>query len=427
MSNSWQCPECETTNTGPKCVVCGCPRPQNVKEYDEQRNTQNQNYANFQPPFNKLDTDQTQQITDDSKKLRILPFVLIIGFVIAFTVITLVIAAFRKSNENYTGIIPEIETTTRITTSIVESNNSSEKIEETTIPISEETLFETTITPVTKQKNNDAVLPSLISMNYSDAIKILDSLGLKYTITFSDKKYVEVGENCVYSQKPASGTYVSLDTVIKIGVSTYKEKSEPVTTSVPHSTETNIKTVVTTTPTRSTKLETTTLNTTTTKEVKYYTVKFYVKGKAIPVTVEEGKDAKPPIIEYDLDIEEFIEWNGDYKNVTENRDVYALFEPVHKTETESTTTASKQRVGYDGNVVLLLTFSNYSLNNLNVPIEGTSWSDYYWSSSNEYSVQVISGSLQTYFEGEAVLTLTYIYDTSIVATTKVRIVSQIPQ
>lgn len=67
------------------------------------------------------------------------------------------------------------------------------------------------------------ILPFFIGNDYSDVIILLRNLGLEYKIEFSTKQYVDVGNNCVYYQSPASGTEVEVGDVITIGISTFDE------------------------------------------------------------------------------------------------------------------------------------------------------------------------------------------------------------
>lgn len=74
------------------------------------------------------------------------------------------------------------------------------------------------------------ILPSFIGNDYSDVIILLRNLGLEYKIEFSTKQYVDVGNNCVYYQSPASGTEVEVGDVITIGISTFDDAHTNVNT-----------------------------------------------------------------------------------------------------------------------------------------------------------------------------------------------------
>ena len=293
-------------------------------------------------------------------------------------------------------------------------------------------------------------MPSLLGKDYNEAIRILDTMGLSYKVTYSDKKYVNIGANCVFSQKPASGNDVERNSVVELGICSYKITTPTKINTEPLDTSTlNTITVPTTVSIKSASEKYTTssivnsdkntnpITTSATKEItttssieikEVYTVYFYIHDDVIPIYVIEGADAVPPSVESDTEYR-FIGWSGNYQNVTEDREVFALFETIETTTTtmEATTIieTTAARVGYDGNVTLLLSFNQYSLDTLSLPIGGTTWKDYYWTSSNEYCVQIISGVLQTYNEGETTLTLTYINDPLTTATTKIQVVSKI--
>lgn len=465
MDNKWCCPNCDTTNTADKCVVCGYLKPKGEGELHTINNGQQGLKRNLTQGSLKKDFEQDQNeniipdnghIVDTSKKTKT---AIIVGiFVVAIAVICFVfVGIFRNknNNENLSENIPSLSALSSDTFEWVVTSDTETSLS-TTVPVTEETEILSTVVPETETEQNEYELvkmPSLLGKEYSEAIRILDTMGLEYKISFSSKKYVDIGENCVFSQKPASGSDVERNSVVELGISSFKETttqkttmesmvdstsdtttissivntkssvsehSDPTTPRIHEAIITTSKTTPATTP------PTITTTTTTAKEEKIYIVRFYVHDDVIPVYVSEGDDAVPPIVESDSEYS-FIRWYGNYRNVTEDRDVIALFE-VNDTTTTSASTAAETttaRVGYGDGVTFLLSFNQYSLDDINVPIKGTTWKDYTWTSSNEYCVQIFSGTLQTYYEGETTITLTYIYDPSIVATTKVCVVSQI--
>lgn len=456
MDNMWRCPDCETINTSNKCVVCGCSKPKNG--IDSTNNKQ-------QSLKQKYDQDSLKDVIEQEQKDDIKPekeqvinrnnkaiILVIMGLCIAAAaIICFVIGGIvidKNNNENSSENIPSLSAVNPNAFEWVITSHT-ENISETTLPITEESEDLRTLVPESETDDNrfeTVKMPSLLGKDYTEAIRILDTMGLSYTVSYSEKKYIDIGENCVYSQKPASGSEVDRNSVVELGISSYKTTTtqklvtEPIVASTSQST--TIFTTANTKPITEKYTKSSTVNsggtttpitydsekTTTTVEIKeLYTVYFYVHEDVIPVYVVEGDDAVPPSVESSTEYR-FIGWNGNYQNVTENREVFALFEIIEATTTTEVTTTMEStaaQVGYDGNVTLLLSFNQYSLDNLNVPIDGTTWEDYYWTSSNEYCVQIISGVLQTYYEGETTLTLTYINDPSIVATTKVRVVSKI--
>lgn len=98
-----------------------------------------------------------------------------------------------------------------------------------------ETAAETTV------KVNTVNMPSLIGKDIDEAAQILKAIGLSYKITYSDKQYKDIGENCVYLQKPASGNQVKKDKVIELGVSTYKAEETVMMPSLIGKTEKEVK------------------------------------------------------------------------------------------------------------------------------------------------------------------------------------------
>lgn len=465
MDNKWHCPNCDTTNTADKCIVCGYLKPKGEDELDTANNgrqglkrnlTQGSLKKDVEQVKNENITPKKEHIVDSNKKTNT---AIIVGIcVVAVAVICFVIVGIfrnKNNNENLSENIPSLSALSSDTFEWVVTSDTETSLS-TTVPVTEETEILSTVVPETETEQNEYELvkmPSLLGKEYSEAIRILDTMGLEYKISFSSKKYVDIGENCVFSQKPASGSDVERNSVVELGISSFKETttqkttmesmvdstsdtttissivntkssvsehSDPTTPRIHEAIITTSKTTPATTP------PTITTTTTTAKEEKIYIVRFYVHDDVIPVYVSEGDDAVPPIVESDSEYS-FIRWYGNYRNVTEDRDVIALFE-VNDTTTTSASTAAETttvRVGYGDGVTFLLSFNQYSLDDINVPIKGTTWKDYTWTSSNEYCVQIFSGTLQTYYEGETTITLTYIYDPSIVATTKVCVVSQI--
>ena len=287
-----------------------------------------------------------------------------------------------------------------------------------------------------KEKSNDEIItvPSLLKRNYVDATKILNDMGLSYTITYSDKQYVDIGENCVYSQKPASGTRTSKDTVIEIGISTYKLNSVTTTGYTVPKKQPEIITMPPKETDQSTETQTSSEAIAVSvfpneeQQKKTYAVFFCIDDDTVIVEVNRGEDAVPPEVTAKPGYK-FVKWDGNYKNVTDDRYVYAVFEKDDvPADTESGTAAMQPapRFANFGDETLLLTYNSYNLDIIDpLPIDGTTWEDYIWESDNENSVQIISGILQTYMEGEATITLTYRYDTSKAVCAKIRVVTAI--
>ena len=441
MGNMWRCPDCETNNTGEKCMICGYNKPKSCLK-------DNPNIIEQQPKI--INTDMVQQIqsikainepkkTNNKKKFHLI--ITCFCSIMLIILVSIVISVFyvdddsdelincvpslssNLENDILWDVSTQLSTGSYTTTSDI-AEKEIETSESTAVPDVEEEFVSTIETK--KAVDSNLVLPSLLGKNYTEAIRILETMGISYSISFSDKKYVDVDENCVYSQSPKSGTKISDDEIVKLGISTYKETITQTTSPKP----------LITTPAR---IEESKPNSHSESESsisesfytpKVYTVNFFMMDDVVTEFVEEGEDATPP----DADLGGtfvFIGWDGDYTNVTEDRNITAIYEIKEEittttvSETEIITESNTKRIGYDGNITLLLCYNSYSLSDLNVPIEGTTWEDYYWQSDNEYCIQIISGSINTYCEGDATLTLTYIYDTSIVATAKVRVVSYI--
>lgn len=464
----WRCPDCETLNSENKCVVCGRNKPElsnneqtSLKNVSVENHKNPQEQSEFKKPSQcnninqeKIDHQQNQSVANDNVYTKSFTAVIVM---LVIVIILLIVAAFLlikgvKDDKNDATSTADISTTVQNkdsavfeekaeTTLIYEEHNLVSETEINSDVIvtnsfssdkrAEETEGLSTIVPgmETDDNRNDFVkMPSLLGKDYTEAIRILNTMGLSYKVTYSDKKYDDIGENCVFSQKPASGNEVNQDSVVELGISNYKTTTtqKPITEStVTSASQTTTK--LSTTNTKNVTEKHTNASTVNSVEVKeVYTVYFHVHEDVIPVDVIKGDDAVPPSVKSNTEYK-FIGWDGDYQNVTENRYVFALFETVETTTTETTTTidTTALQVGYDGDITLLLSFNTYSLDIFNVPIEGTTWEDYYWTSSNEVCVQIFSGILQTYYEGETTLTLTYINNPSIVATTKFRVVSKI--
>lgn len=255
MAVMWRCSECETMNTEDKCIVCGCLKPgiinntSNSNIVQEQLKVSNSNQESLKSIQNgnqyKINNQQNRTnsvktpASNRKKKNKKIP----IAIVSCITTIFIVCAALGVM-KNYVDIADKHEETlpslTTFSTTELDMASAANEVTVTAAPVSEE---ETTTTVtcefVTENVVEDdmVVMPSLIKQDFIEATKILDELGLQYKITYSDKKYVDVGENCVYSQNPATGKEIKRDTVVELGISTYQQTATtPTTTTVSQTT-----------------------------------------------------------------------------------------------------------------------------------------------------------------------------------------------
>lgn len=467
MAAMWRCPECETMNTEDKCVVCGCSKPKSVNNtyksniVQEQLKINNANQESLKSIQNgnqyknknqyKIDNQQDSinfvktHTPNRKKKNKKIPIIIV-------SCITLIFVAGVSLGviKNYVDItykreagLPDVGLSTDVSYSLTQMTT-----DETTIPVSEEETT-TTIVPESVTENvveeDMLVMPSLMKKDYSTAIKILDTIGLQYRVTYSEKKYVDIDENCVYSQKPATGSLVKRDTIVEIGISTYK--SETVTTTTPSTTPPPISITpigegtanCVKTPWNETEISersdisehTREWNETEISETLYIKIPCYSRIKAVvgadavkryKVGTKINVVAATDTGFYKLDNGTFIhsDYVTDENPNTMVQDSY-IPEPSTDTKSDTSTETVSEKIDLNGDITIFSTFNSYTIDNF--PIEGTTWQDYYWTSDNESCVQFISGMLVTYFEGEATITLTYISDPSIVATAKIRVVS----
>lgn len=463
MAAMWRCPECETMNTEDKCVVCGCSKPKSVNNtyksniVQEQLKINNANQEALKSIQNgnqyknknqyKIDYQQDSinaikpSVPNHKKSNKKIP--IIIASCIAVITIAGVALGVINNHENivdtHEETLPHL-TTVSTTDFPLDITSVANETTVTTAPVSEKETT-TTIVPESVTENvveeDMLVMPSLIKKDYSTAIKILDTIGLQYKVTYSEKKYVDIDENCVYSQKPATGSLVKRDTIVEIGISTYKSETaeQTTTTTTPTTTPTT-----TTTPTISAKPDIgegtancikTLWNETEISETLYIKTPCYSRIKAVvgadavkryKVGTKINVVAATDTGFYKLDDGTFIhsDYVTDENPNTTVQDSY-IPEPSTDTKSDTSTETVSEKIDLNGDITIFSTFNSYTIDNF--PIEGTTWQDYYWTSDNESCVQFISGMLVTYFEGEATITLTYISDPSIVAIAKIRVVS----
>lgn len=452
MAAMWRCPECETMNTEDKCVVCGCSKPKSVN------NTYKSNIVQEQLKINNANHESLKSIQSDnqyknknqykidnqqngvnsvkpSKLNRNKKNIVIIILCIIVIAIECVSIAVINNSEYFYGKndntsedgLPNVTAPENILTQMTIETTTSISEVETTTTVVPEAVTENIV------EEDMFVMPSLMKKDYSTAIKILDTIGLQYRVTYSEKKYVDIDENCVYSQKPATGSLVKRDTIVEIGISTYKSETAEQTTTT--TTPSTTPPTTTTTPTISEKSDiskyTREWNETKISETLYIKTPCYSRIKAVvgadavkryKVGTKINVVAATDTGFYKLDDGTFI--HSDYvtdENLnTTVQDSY-IPEPSTDTKSDTSTETFSEKIDLNGDITIFSTFNSYTIDNF--PIEGTTWQDYYWTSDNESCVQFISGMLVTYFEGEATITLTYISDPSIVATAKIRVVS----
>lgn len=272
MAVMWRCPECETMNTEDKCIICGCSKPKTINNtnrpntvqeqlkisnsnQESLKNVQNSNQYRNKNQY-KIDNQQDSinstkaPASNRKKKNKKIPIAIVSSITVIF--IVCVTLSFMK---NYVDIADKHEETlpnlTTVSTTAFKLDVATVTNESTitTAPVREEETT-TTVVPESETENvvedDMVVMPSLMKKDYSTAIKILDTIGLQYKVTYSEKKYVDINENCVYSQKPATGSIVKRDTIVEIGISTYQQTTTnptniPVSQTTPPVTATRTK------------------------------------------------------------------------------------------------------------------------------------------------------------------------------------------
>lgn len=251
----WRCPECETMNTEDKCIICGCSKPKTINNTNrsnivqEQLKISNPNQESLKSVQNsnqyKIDNQQNRTNSvkapalSRKKNNKKIPIAIVSSITVIF--IVCVALGFMK---NYIDIADKHEETLpSLTTGSTDDfkldmASAANKSTVTAAPVIDgKTSTTVTCESVTESvvENDMVVMPTLIKQDFMEATKILDELGLQYKITYSDKKYVDVGENCVYSQNPATGKEIKRDTVVELGISTYQQATTKPTT-VPQTT-----------------------------------------------------------------------------------------------------------------------------------------------------------------------------------------------
>lgn len=467
MADMWRCPECETMNNEDKCVICGCSRPQSVSHANKSNVIQeqlkinmtnqgtlknNQNYTRDKNQYqNKSDIQQGYTGSIKKSAVRRKKSNKKIPIIIISCICLIIGGIYLGFRNNYEDIVKKSEAASPSLTTVstidykLNVTSAANQNSITTAPISEKETTTTTAVPKTVTETitetDMVIMPSLMNKDYSTAIKILDTIGMQYKVSYSDKKYVDIDENCVYSQKPATGKKVSRDTVVEIGISTYAPKTTqpPAAMSVDTTTPTTTTSVTTTTTAKTTTTASSASeykkewNETEINETLYIKSECYSRASAVVGSEAVKKyeaGTKINVVAatdtgyYKLKDGSFIhsDYVTDQKPETETVTKSSpITEPSTNTEARTLPKTYDESLNLNGDVTIFSSFSSYFINNF--PIEGTTWDDYYWSSNNEACVQIVSGMLVTYFEGDATITLIYIDDPSIVATAKVRVVS----
>lgn len=198
MSKVWRCPECETINQDRKCVVCGHVNSDYDNNLNQQENANNKNGIPIQLPSNQggsvienggnINKDKSGKL----KRIAIPISIVAAAFVIGFFA-NRVLSPNTNDISNTSVIAQSLDEETYIVESSIETTVETKVSSENIIVDSE-----TETTPITTQM---ITVPNIVGLNKSDAISILENIGLTYELS-SDA-------STVIFQNIASGTKVS--------------------------------------------------------------------------------------------------------------------------------------------------------------------------------------------------------------------------
>ena len=241
MSNNallWRCPECETLNSGDKCIICGEPKPHTADHVATKVNDvqftsssglkkSNNNQSNLkdqkEPVFKdtrSYEPDRSISDYDNEKEKSHAALFIGIGVVIPIVVIIILIVVNMKlSNINYGAL----NNNNSITTSNVSLQNNAityEKSDNNTTTSVPETKTDTS-TYTEAVTVNTIEVPSLLYKSLPDAVSELNQLGISFKVEYEDDNRVD--KNCIFKQSHKSGTMISENTLLTLYVSNHEE------------------------------------------------------------------------------------------------------------------------------------------------------------------------------------------------------------